>query len=76
MSTLRHQFGRQLRRLRVQRNMTQETLAEALSISAEFVSNIERGINAPSFDTIEKIEVALDIPVSELFNWKDEIPSS
>jgi len=56
--------------------MTQETLAEALNKTPEFISNIERGINAPSFETLEKLETALDLPISELFNWKDNALNS
>jgi transcriptional regulator with XRE-family HTH domain len=33
--------------------MTQEQFAEALGISVDFLSLVERGINAPSFDTLE-----------------------
>jgi transcriptional regulator with XRE-family HTH domain len=76
MGALRDQFGRHLRQLRVERNMTQETLAEALNKTPEFISNIERGINAPSFETLEKLETALDLPISELFNWKDNALNS
>ncbi len=40
-----------------------------LEVSIEFISNMERGINAPSFETLEKLSVALDLPVSEFFNF-------
>ena len=55
MSKLRVQFGRRLRQLRRQKDMTQEQLAEAAGISVDRLSNIERGVNAPSFETLEKL---------------------
>jgi transcriptional regulator with XRE-family HTH domain len=71
MSSLRLQFGRRLRQLRRQKDMTQEQLAEAVGVSVEFLSNLERGINAPSFETLEKLAQALSVPVMELFRFSD-----
>jgi len=69
MSHLRFQFGRRLRQLRRRQDLTQEQLAEAASISVEFLSNIERGVNAPSFDTLERLATILRVEVVELFNF-------
>jgi transcriptional regulator with XRE-family HTH domain len=46
MSELRVQFGRRLRQLRRQKDLTQEQLAETAGISVDMLSNIERGVNA------------------------------
>jgi transcriptional regulator with XRE-family HTH domain len=69
MSNLRIKFGKNLRRLRRQKDFTQEQLAEATEISVEFLSNIERGINAPSFETLEKLSKVLNVSVKELFDF-------
>ena len=69
MQKLRVQFGKKLRDLRKERGKTQEQLAEAASISVDFLSLVERGINAPSFETLEKLAYALDVPVKQLFNF-------
>jgi len=47
--------------------MTQERFAEALDISVDFLSLIERGISAPSFETLDKISKRLRVPVADLF---------
>jgi DNA-binding XRE family transcriptional regulator len=60
-------FWKNLRRVRRQKDFTQEQLAEAAEISVEFLSNIERGINAPSFETIEKLSKVLGIPAKIFF---------
>jgi transcriptional regulator with XRE-family HTH domain len=71
MSTLRTRFGRRLRYIRRQKDLTQEQLAEAVGISVEFLSNMERGINAPSFETLEKLSGVLQVPVEELFHFPE-----
>ena len=72
MPNLRIAFGIKLRRLRRHLDLTQEQLAEALGISVEFVSNMERGVNAPSFETLEKIAITLHVPVRDLFDFDVE----
>lgn len=67
MVSLRKKFGKRLRYFRVIRDMSQEQLAERAGISVDFVSLVERGINAPSFETLEAISNALQIEISEMF---------
>jgi transcriptional regulator with XRE-family HTH domain len=50
--------------------MTQEQFAEAVEISVDFLSLIERGINAPSFETLDRIAKRLRLTVSDLFTFK------
>lgn len=68
---LRAKFGRRLRYLRQKKNMTQEQLAEAAKISVDFLSLVERGKNAPSFETLERLAKALDISVHALFDFEE-----
>lgn len=72
MPNLRNIFGKRLRKIRRHRDLTQERLAELLGVSVEFVSNMERGVNAPSFETIEKIAEVFNLPFSELFTFEEE----
>lgn len=67
VATLRQQFGRHLRAIRLQRRMTQERFAEVVGISVDFLSLIERGRNAPSFETLEQIAKSLRVSVAALF---------
>lgn len=71
MPPLRRDFGRHLRSIRDERGLTQEAFSELLGISVDFLSLVERGINAPSFETIESIAHKLDLPVSALFAFKE-----
>ena len=74
MSDLRVQFGRRLRALRIERKMTQEDLANAAGVSTVFISSIERGKYAPSFDNLAKLARVLDVPVKDLFDFADVGP--
>jgi transcriptional regulator with XRE-family HTH domain len=67
VATLRKKFGQRLRQIRLDRRMNQERFAEMLDISVDFLSLIERGRNAPSFETLEKIAKRLKLSVSDLF---------
>jgi len=52
--------------------MSQEQFAELLEISVDFLSLIERGINAPSFENIDVFAKQLGIRVSDLFTFERE----
>lgn len=67
MSTIKARFGKRLRKFRRNKDLTQEQLAERVGISVDFVSLIERGLSAPSFDTIQKMSEVLEVPVEEFF---------
>ena len=71
MQTLRERFGQRLKAIRVARKMSQEEFAEFIGISVDFLSLIERGINAPSFENIDAFSAQLQIPISELFSFDD-----
>jgi transcriptional regulator with XRE-family HTH domain len=73
--TLRKQFGFRVREIRAERGMTQERFAEVLNISVDFLSLMERGINAPSFETLERMAKKLRIPVAHLFTFGGKIES-
>lgn len=72
MRNLKKQFGEQLRNLRKRKGMTQEQFAEEALISIDFLSLLERGINAPSFDTLERLALALDVPIKQLFEFDSD----
>ena len=67
MSRLKKRFGIRVRDLRLKAGLTQEQLASEVGISVDFLSLIERGINAPSFKNIEKLSDALNVNTFELF---------
>jgi len=47
--------------------MTQAQVAEATDLSLEMVGRLERGVTAPSFESIAALAAALQVPVPALF---------
>lgn len=52
--------------------MTQERLAEVVGCSVEFISLVERGVNAPSVAGLEGFAKALRVEVRDLFDFGKE----
>ena len=68
-------FGKRIKALRQKKGLTQEKLAEILGIGERNLSKIECGVNFVSADTLEKLAIALDVTIKELFDFehlKDE----
>jgi transcriptional regulator with XRE-family HTH domain len=49
--------------------MTQVQLAKAVGCSVEFISLVERGVNAPSVAGLEKFAKVLKVEVVDLFRF-------
>ena len=69
---LQRKLGQRIASLRKARKLTQEQLAEALDCSVEFISLVERGVNAPSVSGLEKFAKILKVEVKELFTFQKE----
>ena len=54
---------------RGERKLTQVQLAKAVGCSVEFISLVERGVNAPSVAGLEKFAKVLKVEVVELFTF-------
>lgn len=65
------EFGRMLRTLREQRNLTQEDLAELIDRSVQAVSKMERGLTFPKLETLIRISEKLNVPLRELVSVFD-----
>ena len=74
MPSLREKFGRRLKAIRLARKMSQEQFAELIGISVDFLSLIERGLNAPSFENLDAFSAQLGVPVAALFDF-DSVPA-
>jgi transcriptional regulator with XRE-family HTH domain len=64
---LRELFGTSLRQCRRARRLTQAQLAEATDLSLEMIGRLERGLTAPSLDTIAALANALQVAPAVLF---------
>jgi len=59
--------ARNIRRLRVGRGLSQETLAVDAGIDRTYVSRLERGLENPSVAVLEKLAIALKASIPDLF---------
>ncbi len=60
-------LGRQVSKFRKATGLTQEQLAEKISVALETISRMERGVNAPSIKTLGKIGVVLGVSIRDFF---------
>jgi transcriptional regulator with XRE-family HTH domain len=58
--------GKNVRRLRVQKGLTQEELAFEAKIDLTYVGGIERGHRNPSLTVMARIANALSVPLAKL----------
>ena len=61
------ELGARVRKLRGERNLTLAKLSLKSQISVGMLSHIERGKTSPSLKTLERLRVALDIPLATFF---------
>jgi transcriptional regulator with XRE-family HTH domain len=61
------EVGRKVRALRLNKDMSQEKLAEALGLTFQQVQKYERGTNRISAGRLQRIAKILDVPTSVFF---------
>lgn len=66
---IKKRLGQRIAVLRKSKGFTQEQFAEKTEYSVEFISFVERGINAPSIEGCVRIANALDISLKDLFDF-------
>lgn len=66
MIALKQAVGQNVRTARLACGLTQEDLAERINRTTETVSNIERGKNPPSLETLRDIAIVLDTSLDVL----------
>lgn len=71
---LQKKLGQRIAALRKKQGLTQEALAEVLGCSVEFISLVERGVNAPSVAGLQGFADALKVEVRDLFTFDGRKP--
>lgn len=67
MNLLYALLGRQVAYYRDKADLTQEELAEATKYSVDFISLVERGVNAPTVARLKDIADTIGVEVWQLF---------
>jgi transcriptional regulator with XRE-family HTH domain len=63
---VKKRLGRNLRRLREAKGLSQEAFAFEAGIHRTYVSDIERGARNPTITVVENLAIALGVTASEL----------
>lgn len=63
---MRRVVGSNVRRLRLERELTQERFAELSGLSQQYISDLERGRRNPTIVTLYEIAVALSVTPVDL----------
>ena len=64
---IKQKFGKNLKRLRLEKGLSQEKLALNADIDRTYIPSIEKGERNVSIVIAEKLAIALNVPISELF---------
>jgi len=59
-------FGDNLKRLRIEKGISQEEMAKKIKVHANHLSRYERGLSAPSIEVVEKMAKLLEVSIDEL----------
>ena len=65
-------IGLNIRKSRLQKDVSQEALAFSAGIHPAYIGRLERGEKCPTIDTLYKICEALGVSVCEILNFKNE----
>lgn len=66
------ELGKEIRRLRIDRGLTQEALARALNVTAQTVSKWECGNTVPDVQLLPEIAVYFGVTIDQLFSMTPE----
>ena len=70
-STANIKLGKIVKKLRKERRLSQDELAEKIGMSTDTISNIERAVASTTIETLEKIADAFDVKICELFQFHE-----
>jgi transcriptional regulator with XRE-family HTH domain len=72
MPTKSKAFGRALKKIRLKKKLTQESLSLEAQLARVYISELEYGKKTPSIETVFKISKALNIKCSKLMDLTEE----
>lgn len=67
-------FAVQLRLLRLKRGLSQAEVAAKSGVHVTYLSRLERGEASPGLDLMDRVAVALEVPVTELIPARETDP--
>jgi transcriptional regulator with XRE-family HTH domain len=74
-SAIQVRLGRAVKRIRVERGLTQEQVSAVSGLHPTYISDIERGVRNPSFEAITRLADGIGVTVADIgrgFDDQDE----
>lgn len=75
MDNLTRRLAETIRTYRTEAGLSQEELADRAGLHRTYISLLERGLRAPSVETLAHIGAALQVPASQLLADAETLPS-
>lgn len=68
---LTKQIGMNIRKIRLQKDLSQESIALSAEIHPAYFGRLERGEKCPTISTLYKVAEALDVPIYALLDIRE-----
>ena len=65
---IQEEVAKQIRKIRLEKGVSQEKFASLCNLDRTYISSIERGNRNISIKVLERISIALNVKISELCN--------
>jgi transcriptional regulator with XRE-family HTH domain len=69
-------IGEQIRRLRLEKGLSQRDIEKTSGLLRSYLSRVEHGHTVPTLETLERLAAALDLPLYRLFCISNEASST
>ena len=71
-AAIQARLGRAVKKVRVERGLTQEQVSAASGLHPTYISDIERGARNPSWETISRLASGIGVATGEISRRYDE----
>ncbi|MEA1648413.1 helix-turn-helix transcriptional regulator [Nitrospirillum sp. BR 11164] len=71
---VRTRVAMRIKAIRKRRGLSQEALAALIDRSPDAISNLERGVSTPAYDTLDLLAKGLGVPLAEFFVEEGDDP--
>jgi len=72
MDSVTVKFGKRLKQLRKQNNLSQEQLSFKTGLHRNYICDVERGNRNISIEAIQKLANGLNVDITELFKFEEK----
>lgn len=67
MGEIKNTIGKRIHKLRRNKDLTQQGLAEKIGVNASYIGPLEKGLKTPSISVLQKLSDVLEQPVFSFF---------